>query len=107
MFLFLHYLNSLTADNPAFPQLRYPRLSSCLAAAFAFLPIIGCTIDDGADQAQVGEIESASTVGGTVSRSETLTRAQHWVDLHIMYSQQQSNAAADGDGHSYRPDCSG
>ena len=41
MFFFIYYLNSLTADNPALPQLRYPRLSSCLAAALSFLPIIG------------------------------------------------------------------
>src|SRR5262249_2570034 len=51
--------------------------------------------------------EHLSTVGGPVARSEMLDRAQNWVDWHIMYSEDQDDAAPDGDGHYYRPDCSG
>ena len=49
----------------------------------------------------------ASDLGGTISRSEVLKRAQRWVDLDGPYSQDQGDAYGDGDGHSYRPDCSG
>jgi hypothetical protein len=41
MFLLIRYFNSHTADIPVVPQTRYPRFSSCLAAALAFLPLIG------------------------------------------------------------------
>jgi hypothetical protein len=53
------------------------------------------------------EVTAQSTIGGSVSRSEALARAQRWVDLQVPYSQDQSRAYSDGDGHAYRPDCSG
>lgn len=50
----------------------------------------------------------ASTVGGIISRSEVLARAQWWMNTYgIIYSQRQADAKSDGDGHTYRPDCSG
>ncbi|MGI8882420.1 MAG: peptidoglycan-binding protein [Jatrophihabitans sp.] len=48
----------------------------------------------------------ASSIGGTVSRSEINKRAQYWITKHVMYS--QANYTWDVD-HSkeYRQDCSG
>jgi len=59
MYLLIRYLNSNAADIPALPKVRYPRLSSCLAAALSFLPLIGCATDDSGDPAQLGEIVAA------------------------------------------------
>jgi hypothetical protein len=49
---------------------------------------------------------AASQVGGPVSRSEAIARASYWLGW-VYYSQNQGDAAPDGDGHTYRPDCSG
>jgi hypothetical protein len=50
----------------------------------------------------------ASDVGGPISRAETITRAQYWLNRgDTWYSQDQNDAISDGDGHTYRPDCSG
>jgi len=50
----------------------------------------------------------ASTVAGPISRTEVLARAQWWIDTYgVIYSQDQADAKPDGDGHTYRPDCSG
>ncbi|MGM1063950.1 FG-GAP repeat domain-containing protein [Saccharothrix sp. Mg75] len=46
-------------------------------------------------------------LGPQISRSEVLARAQRWVDLRVPYSQDQDDEFGDGDGHAYRPDCSG
>lgn len=48
-----------------------------------------------------------SQVGGPITRSEVLARAAAWVGKPYNYSQSRSDAKPDGDGHSYRPDCSG
>ncbi|MFE2910858.1 hypothetical protein ACFXI0_10360 [Kitasatospora indigofera] len=45
-----------------------------------------------------------STVGGQITRSEVLARAQSWVDEGVWYSQQGTYSDSNG---SYRPDCSG
>ncbi|MEU4564993.1 hypothetical protein AB0F72_42000, partial [Actinoplanes sp. NPDC023936] len=51
---------------------------------------------------------AASELGGQITRAEVLTRAKYWYDRgDTWYSQNQSDAISDGDGHSYRPDCSG
>ncbi|GAB1821302.1 hypothetical protein HerbRD11066_44660 [Herbidospora sp. RD11066] len=52
----------------------------------------------------------ASTVGGPITRSEVLQRAQNWVDRGIKYNLTRSAASltTDPDGsHKYGPDCSG
>jgi hypothetical protein len=50
----------------------------------------------------------ASTVGGSITRSEVLSRAQWWINTYgVIYSQNQANQKPDPDGHRYRPDCSG
>jgi hypothetical protein len=48
-----------------------------------------------------------SELGGAITRSEVIQRAQYWVDEHVPYSQDHNDAYKDGDGHTYRPDCSG
>lgn len=50
---------------------------------------------------------AASELGGPIERSEALQRMRYWVNEHVPYSKDQSDAYRDGDGHKYRPDCSG
>jgi len=51
---------------------------------------------------------ASSDVGGVIARDETIDRAVYWLNRgDTWYSQNQSDAISDGDGHSYRPDCSG
>ena len=52
------------------------------------------------------EAAHASTVGGSISRSEVLQRAQYWVNQGFTYSQAAPDAA-DPAGKTYRRDCSG
>jgi hypothetical protein len=81
-----------------------PRIGQLLACTL----LIACGTSDDQDASRgTSEAMSASTVGGAVSRGEALARAQRWVDLGVMYSQDQALAFGDGDGHNYRPDCSG
>ncbi|WP_329584379.1 VCBS repeat-containing protein [Kitasatospora sp. NBC_01250] len=47
---------------------------------------------------------AASSVGGQITRSEVLARAQSWVDQGVPYSESANHS--DGNG-SYREDCSG
>ncbi|SEF04007.1 hypothetical protein SAMN05216489_09854 [Streptomyces sp. 3213] len=49
--------------------------------------------------------QAASSVGGAISRAETLSRAQNWVDEQVPYS--QSSYYPDPQGRNYRMDCSG
>jgi rhodanese-related sulfurtransferase len=49
---------------------------------------------------------AASSVGGPVTRSETLQRAQYWVDRGVTYTQ-TGPWASDPQGKTYRRDCSG
>jgi hypothetical protein len=50
----------------------------------------------------------ASTVGGTITRAEVISRAIYWLNRgDTWYSQDQSKAISDGTGGAYRPDCSG
>ncbi|MFE3578275.1 FG-GAP repeat domain-containing protein [Streptomyces vinaceus] len=48
---------------------------------------------------------STSTVGGSITRTEMINRAQYWVDQGVPYSQQASYR--DQQGRLYRTDCSG
>lgn len=48
---------------------------------------------------------AASSVGGTISRSEVISRAQYWVKKKVPYS--MNATAADPQGRKYRTDCSG
>ncbi|GAA2036385.1 hypothetical protein GCM10009839_41600 [Catenulispora yoronensis] len=53
---------------------------------------------------------AASGVGGTITRSEILQRAQYWVDQGYVYSPDAPNKytySPDAAGKSYRNDCSG
>ncbi|MFB9363443.1 FG-GAP-like repeat-containing protein [Actinoplanes nipponensis] len=51
---------------------------------------------------------AAAGVGQPITRSEVIERARRWIgNRAIGYSQDQSRAYPDGDGHNYRPDCSG
>ncbi len=68
--------------------------------------MLGLTISDLALTQQAAH--AASSVGGPITRSEVLARAQFWIgNSAIQYSQQQSDAHSDGTGGMYRPDCSG
>ncbi|MFB9362250.1 hypothetical protein ACFFSO_29760, partial [Amorphoplanes nipponensis] len=49
---------------------------------------------------------AASSVGGPVTRSETLQRSQYWVDRGVTYTQ-TGPWAPDPQGRTYRRDCSG
>jgi FG-GAP-like repeat len=50
---------------------------------------------------------SASTVGGTIARSEIMARAQNWVDRGLRYDMDGSWASDLEGSHTYRRDCSG
>ncbi|MEU6283201.1 VCBS repeat-containing protein [Streptomyces sp. NPDC047028] len=50
-------------------------------------------------------LTATSTVGGQITRSEILQRAQSWIDKAVPYS--QSAYASDPQGRLYRTDCSG
>lgn len=49
--------------------------------------------------------QPASTVGGSIRRSEVLARAQYWVNKAVVYN--GSRSADDPAGRNYRCDCSG
>ena len=49
---------------------------------------------------------AASSIGGPITRSETLSRAQYWVDRGFTYTQ-TGTWAPDPQGRTYRRDCSG
>ncbi len=88
---------------------RFHRL---FGAAAALLLAVGAGTVTGTSVAVVGTpvaAHAASSVGGPITRSEVLARAQWWINTYgVIYSQQQSNAKPDPDGaHRYRPDCSG
>ncbi len=53
---------------------------------------------------------ASSAVGGAITRAETLTRAQYWVDQGYVYSPNAPSSytySDDASGRSYRNDCSG
>jgi hypothetical protein len=70
-------------------------LTACLAAAAA---LSGAAV-------MAVPAQAASSVDGDILRSETLTRAQDWVNKGVIYS--QSRYTGDSAGRNYRTDCSG
>ncbi|MFD4530551.1 FG-GAP-like repeat-containing protein [Kitasatospora sp. NPDC058397] len=72
------------------------RRASVLVPLIAAMAAVGLT----APPAQAG-----SSLGGPVNRSEILQRAQYWDDQNVQYN--QGATYGDGDGHTYRTDCSG
>jgi hypothetical protein len=52
---------------------------------------------------------AASSVGGQITRSEALARAQYWVDQNVVYgtTATSTRSAPDSSGRNYRTDCSG
>jgi hypothetical protein len=80
----------------------YGRIAARLGVvALAGLAMAGvCLVDAGAAH--------ASSVGGSITRSEVIARAQYWLDRgDTWYSLDQADAISDGTGGAYRPDCSG
>ncbi|MEU7096359.1 FG-GAP repeat domain-containing protein [Kitasatospora aureofaciens] len=51
------------------------------------------------------QAQATSSMGGQITRSEVLARAQYWVDNHVPYN--QGGYAPDPQGSTYREDCSG
>src|SRR4051812_5096796 len=95
-------------ESPGRTSVRRARITARIGELLACTLLIACATSNDQDASDdTGETMSASTVGGTIARAEALARAQRWVDLRVMYSQDQALAAGDGDGHNYRPDCSG
>jgi hypothetical protein len=85
-------------------QLKSPRRRRvALAIATAGLLISGLV-----GPTAPANASTVSAVGGPITRSEILARAQYWLGRgDTWYSQSQGDAKPDGDGNSYRPDCSG
>jgi hypothetical protein len=76
---------------------------SAVAALVAAAVISGVNIAGPA--AAPARAASTSTVGGSITTAEVMSRAQNWVDRGIPYS--QSSYASDPQGRTYRQDCSG
>ena len=82
---------------------RLTRTFAVLAAIS--LGVVGGLVTEAASKPVAAQ---ASSVGGNISAQEVLSRAQWWINTYgVIYSQNQSDAKSDGDGHTYRPDCSG
>ncbi|HVY48067.1 MAG TPA: hypothetical protein VHB21_19400 [Minicystis sp.] len=84
-------------------------LRAILVLPVAAALLAGCAASDPTDSSESIDdgTDALSSLGGPISRTEVLARAQNWVNWHVMYSQDQSSPYGDGDGHSYRRDCSG
>ncbi|MFJ1765733.1 FG-GAP repeat domain-containing protein [Amycolatopsis sp. NPDC088138] len=95
----------MNRSGSALPKSRTHRLVSAFAAVVALttgMVALQTTV------AQQPEAAAASAVGGSISRAEVIARAKYWYNRgDTWYSQDQSDAKPDGDGHTYRPDCSG
>ncbi len=70
------------------------------AAAIAFLLVVGLV-----QLVQPSAAQATSSVGGSITRSEIITRAKYWVDKKVPYS--QAATYPDPQGKRYRTDCSG
>jgi predicted heme/steroid binding protein len=80
---------------------RLPRLVATASLAVA-VGAVGATVFTAIEKPVAAH---ASTPGGSITRSEVLSRAQTWVDRGIFYT---SGAYTNGpDGGSYQEDCSG
>lgn len=76
-----------------------------LSRAMALLALILASTALAAVPGSAQADATQSTVGGVISRSEILARAQYWVDRKVPYS--MSGYTGDPQGRSYRTDCSG
>jgi len=95
----------MNRSGSARPTSRTLRLVSAFAAVLTLTT--GVLALDTAVGTQP-EAAAESSVGGTISRSEVIARAKYWYGRgDTWYSQDQNDAISDGDGHKYRPDCSG
>ncbi|HCT75779.1 MAG TPA: hypothetical protein DGT23_04135 [Micromonosporaceae bacterium] len=75
-------------------------------AAAAGIGIVGGTLTEAASTPQPAH--ASSSIGGYITRTEVLSRAQWWIDTYgAIYSQDQADAKPDPQGQRYRPDCSG
>ena len=87
-------------------------LSSCLLSAFA---MIGCldprdTTSGDMPEGTSTSVSALSSIGGSISQSEILARAQYWFDQRYIYSPNAPSSytfSSDASGKSYRNDCSG
>jgi RecB family endonuclease NucS len=87
--------------NAVHPLVRLLRAVIVVAVFAAGLVVVTGTI-------AARQAEAASSVGGQITRAEVIARARYWYERgDTWYSQDQADAISDGDGHSYRPDCSG
>ncbi|WP_432096972.1 FG-GAP repeat domain-containing protein [Streptomyces sp. bgisy100] len=93
------------SQRPARPAVRTAVVAASLAAV-----VLGVTAPSQAEpvsrapKASVAA-PSVSSVGGAISRTEMIQRAQYWVDEGVPYS--QSRYYRDPQGRTYRTDCSG
>jgi hypothetical protein len=90
-----------------FTRRRVVSAALAIATAGAFGITTGAV---GAVLASPAAAQASSTVGGTITRSEVLARAQYWVDQGYVYSPNAPTTYTwelDSSGKSYRADCSG
>ena len=59
------------------------------------------------DVVAAGPAQAASSMNGTIRRSEVLERAKYWADQGITYTQSARYRDRDSSSHTYRRDCSG
>lgn len=95
-------MSSPAPSSPAMSSPTRPRTFVKALAMAAALSVAAVLLPVSAAQAHPGH----DPIGGSIKRSEVITRAQNWVNRNIQYS--QGGTATDPDGHhSYRRDCSG
>ncbi|MGW0823640.1 hypothetical protein [Streptomyces sp. NPDC002845] len=88
-------------------RIRLRRMVTSIAAALT-VTLLALTSAVVTEVAGPGTAQAASSVGGSISRNEILTRAQWWMNNYgVIYSQDQSDAKVSVTGEKYRPDCSG
>ncbi|MCW7536419.1 hypothetical protein OOT46_00935 [Aquabacterium sp. A7-Y] len=97
---------STNADNMN-SGARYRLLRTFLVAALAASGALMAPQGGHAQEADLARPQAAakSKVGGTITRSEVISRAMYWVNRHVPYS--MSKYHRDPQGKRYRTDCSG
>jgi hypothetical protein len=78
-------------------RIRLRAMGATVAMSLVVVPIVGTLAEAPA--------HASSTVGGAITRSEILQRAQFWVDQQYTYNTNAEDP--DPDGKMYRRDCSG
>src|SRR5262245_53344488 len=85
-----------------------PKLKEILTATWLILVMIVMMMVVLTLNISVSQAESV--MGGTITRSEVLARAQYWVDIGVKYNLTRQSGTLQPDregGHRYGPDCSG